>query len=179
MRSFFDREVTEVAAALIGVTLLVDGVGGIIVETEAYHFEEEASHAYRGPTAGNAAMFGPAGHTYIYRSYGIHWCLNFVCQVGSGVLIRALQPTVGLEQMAARRGLSRVEALCSGPGKLCQALGITEELYGKPIDEPPFALFDRTGVTEVVTSRRIGISKAVDKPWRFCLAGSPFLSRQP
>lgn len=169
-----------VARQLIGVTVLVDGVGGRIVETEAYDREDPASHAFTGPTERNAAMFGPPAHAYVYRSYGIHWCLNFVVMEaghGAGVLIRALEPTTGLERMRERRGLDEVRLLCSGPGKLCQALGVSRELNGCSLAAPPFALLPAAPGVEVVAGPRIGISKAMDVPWRFGLAGSAYVSR--
>ena len=156
----------------------MDGVGGIIVETEAYHPEDPASHSYAGPTARNAAMFGPPGRAYVYRSYGIHWCLNVVGRRGRAVLIRALEPVAGLDRMAERRGLADPRALCSGPGKLCQALAVTREHDGLPLDRPPFELHARTAPVELLVGPRIGITKAVDQPWRFGLKGSPFLSRR-
>ena len=166
------------ARKLIGWTLTVGGVGGRIVETEAYHPADPASHSFSGPTPRNAVMFGPPGRVYVYRSYGIHWCLNLVCGDGPGsaVLIRALEPLEGLDLMIARRGLDDPRRLCSGPGKLCQALAVTQAHNGLRIDAPPFALEPGAGV-EVVAGPRIGISKAVDTPWRFGEAGSPFLSR--
>jgi DNA-3-methyladenine glycosylase len=173
--------VHEVAPELIGVTLLVDGVGGPIVELEAYDQEDPASHAFRGPTARNAVMFGPPGHAYVYRSYGVHWCLNFVCDVegrAEAALIRALAPARGLDEMRARRGVEPERALCSGPGKLCQALGIARGHDGLPLDEPPFALLPRTEVPEIVTGPRIGITRAVERTWRYGMRGSPFLSRR-
>ena len=176
----FNAPAEVVARALIGATLLVDGVGGVIVETEAYDQSDPASHTHMGPTARNAAMFGPSGHAYVYRSYGIHWCLNFTCRPaghGAGVLIRALEPRVGLEQMAQRRGLSDPRLLCSGPGRLGQALGITLAHYGLPLDRPPFFVAAPDDATEAVVGPRIGISKAVDQPWRFGLTGSRFLSK--
>ena len=174
---FFAREVAGVARALIGGLLLVDGVGGVIVETEAYDADDPASHCFRGPTARNASMFGPPGRAYVYRSHGIHWCLNAVCLPGSGVLIRAIEPLSGLDRMAERRGLSEVRRLCAGPGRLCQALGIDGGLDGRPLDQSPFDLRPAAGPVEVSTGPRIGISRAVETPWRFCLVGSRFLSR--
>ena len=179
-RSFFARTVHEVAPDLIGVTLLVNGVGGRIVEVEAYDQEDPASHGFRGRTPRNAVMFGPPGHAYVYRSYGIHWCLNLVC-AGEGVaeaaLIRALEPTAGLEEQSKRRGTDDVRALCSGPGKLCQALGITREHDGLALDRPPFRLEPRKDVPEIVTGARIGITRATELSWRYLEAGSPYVSR--
>ena len=172
------------ARRLIGITLLVDGVGGRIVETEAYDSTEPAAHSFGGPRPRNAALFGPPGHAYVYRSYGIHWCLNFVCAPaghGAGVLIRALAPTAGIERMRERRGMESERLLCSGPGRLGQALGVTHALNGLRLDRRPFRVVarrdddDPTGV--VHAGVRIGISKAVELPWRFVLAGSPFLSK--
>jgi DNA-3-methyladenine glycosylase len=179
-RDFFARRVHEVAPDLIGVTLLVDGVGGRIVEVEAYDQEDPASHAHRGRTARNAAMFGPPGHAYVYRSYGIHWCLNLVCGgegVPEAVLIRALEPTRGVDLQRSRRGVAEVRALCSGPGKLCEALGITREHDGLALDLPPFRLEARAVVPEIVTGPRIGITRATELRWRYMSAGSPYLSR--
>jgi len=179
-RAFFARSVHEVAPDLIGATLLVDGVGGIIVEVEAYHHTEPAAHSYRGPTPRNMVMFGPAGFAYVYRSYGIHWCVNFVCEKqgsASAVLIRALQPTHDLAAMRRRRKLQDERSLCSGPGKLTQALGITHAHNGLPLDCPPIALFSRTEKPEIVAGVRIGLTKAVDLPWRYGLKGSKFLSK--
>jgi DNA-3-methyladenine glycosylase len=179
-RHFFARSVHEVAPELIGVTLLVDGVGGPIVEVEAYAAGDPASHGYRGRTARNAAMFGPPGHAYVYRSYGIHWCLNLVCeQEGSAaaVLLRALEPMHGLGRMHERRPVENVRLLASGPGRLCEALGVTGEHDGLPLDRPPFELRAAAEPPEVATAPRVGITRAADAPWRYVLAGSPFLSR--
>ena len=179
-RDFFARSVHQVAPDLIGVTLLVDGVGGRIVEVEAYDQQDPASHAYRGRTPRNGAMFGPPGHAYVYRSYGIHWCLNLVCGgegVPEAVLIRALEPTRGLELQESRRGVEDVRQLCSGPGKLCQALGITREHDGLALDVPPFRLERRAEIPEIVTGPRIGITRATELSWRYMSAGSPYLSR--
>ena len=178
--AFFARSVHEVAPDLIGATLLVAGVGGVIVEVEAYHHTDPAAHSYRGQTPRNAVMFGPPGYAYVYRSYGIHWCVNFVCEPAgsaSAVLIRALEPTVGLVTMVERREVSDPRLLCSGPGKLCEALGISREHDGLPIDRPPFAVHGRTAPVAVVAGVRIGITKAAELPWRYGLKGSRFLSR--
>jgi len=169
-----------VARWLIGAVLLVDGVGGRIVETEAYDQHDPASHSHAGPTARNAAMFGPPGHAYVYRSYGLHWCLNLVCREaghGAGVLIRALEPTHGIERMQQRRGVADWRLLASGPGRVGQALGITREHDGLPVDRPPFVLVPAEAAAELLHGPRIGITKAVERPWRFGLAGSPCLSR--
>jgi DNA-3-methyladenine glycosylase len=179
-RAFFGRSVQEVAPDLIGTRLLVNGVGGIIVEVEAYHHTEPAAHSYRGPTPRNQVMFGPPGFAYVYRSYGIHWCVNFVCEKegsASAVLIRALQPTHGIPAMRRRRGLHDERALCSGPGKLTEALGITIAHNGLALDAPPFALYARTEKREIVAGVRIGLTKAVELPWRYGLKGSKFLSK--
>jgi DNA-3-methyladenine glycosylase len=168
----------EAARMLIGWTLTMNGVGGRIVEAEAYHFEDPASHSFSGPTPRNAVMFGPPGVIYVYRSYGIHWCMNLVCgpAPGSAVLLRALEPTAGLDLMIARRGLEDPRLLCSGPGRLCEALGVTREQNGLRVDEAPFAL--EPGLAAgVAVGPRIGISKAVDVPWRFGEAGSRYLSK--
>jgi DNA-3-methyladenine glycosylase len=175
------RNVHEVAPELIGAELYVDGVGGTIVEVEAYDHEDPAAHGYGNRrTARNASMFLPGGHAYVYRSYGIHGCLNVVCGdegEASAVLIRAVEPTQGLDEMRERRGVEDVRLLCSGPGRLTQALGVTREHDGLPLDVPPFELRPRTGELEVVGGRRIGITKAVEQPWRYGLAGSRFVSR--
>jgi DNA-3-methyladenine glycosylase len=179
--AFFARSVHEVAPELIGATLLFDGVGGRIVEVEAYDQDDPASHGFRGLTTRTASMFGPPGHAYVYRSYGIHWCLNLVCaQEGraEAALVRALEPTHGVAAMRERRGLEAERALCSGPGKLCQALGITRLQDGLALDEPPFELVARGSEPCLAVGPRIGISRAVDRPWRYGLAGSPFLSRR-
>jgi len=180
-RAFFDRSVHRVAPDLIGATLLIDGIGGVIVEVEAYHHTDPAAHSFRGPTPRNLVMFGPPGFIYVYRSYGIHWCVNFVCEEegsASAVLIRALEPTHGIPAMRRRRGLHDERALCSGPGKLCEALGITRDHSELPIDAPPIALHARIDQPEIVTGVRIGITKAVELPWRYGLKGSKFLSKR-
>ena len=179
-KRFFARSVHLVAPDLIGVTLLVDGVGGLIVEVEAYHHTEPAAHSYGGPTPRNAIMFGPAGFAYVYRSYGIHWCINFVCEKAgsaSAVLIRALEPTHGIAAMRRRRGLHDERSLCSGPGKLTEALGITHAHNGLALDAAPIALHARAAKPDIVAGVRIGLTKAVDLPWRYGLRGSKFLSK--
>ena len=175
----FDGPAEIVARALIGAELTLDGVGGRIVETEAYAIDDPASHSFPGPTKRNAVMFGEVGRAYVYRIYGLHWCLNVVCDAGargSAVLIRALEPTVGLETMIVRRGLSGVRTLCSGPGKLAQALGVTGDLNGAALMQPPFTLTPGAA-GDILVGPRIGITKGVQTPWRFGLGGSPYLSR--
>ncbi|HEY8772924.1 MAG TPA: DNA-3-methyladenine glycosylase [Gaiellaceae bacterium] len=179
-RDFYAGSVHDVAPRLVGALLLVDGVGGTIVEVEAYHPEDPASHAFRGRTPRNASMFGPPGHAYVYRSYGIHWCLNLVCEeegTAAAVLIRALEPTHGLERMRERRRTDNERLLCAGPGRLCEALAVTGAHDGDALDEPPFELRARTQQVEVVATPRIGITRAADLPWRYVLAGSRFVSR--
>lgn len=176
-RAFFDRPVLDVARDLIGATLLHDGVGGTIVEVEAYDQADPASHSFRGPTPRNAVMFGPPGHAYVYKIYGIHYCFNFVCQRGSAILIRALEPIAGVETMAERRGKVGPRQLCSGPGKLAEALGVDLKQNGLPLDEAPFALHPADADHDIAVGPRIGITKGVDTPWRFVKTGSPFLSK--
>jgi DNA-3-methyladenine glycosylase len=176
----FSQDSHMVARQLIGAVVLVDGVGGRIVETEAYDQSDPASHTFSGPTERNGAMFGAPGHAYVYRSYGIHWCLNFVCREaghGAGVLLRALEPLHGVELMRERRGVEAAALLCSGPGKLCQALGVTRAHNGLALTAPPFALLAGDSPVVLVEGPRIGISKAMEVPWRFGLAGSRFMSR--
>jgi DNA-3-methyladenine glycosylase len=176
----FSLPAVTVAERLIGVCLYVDGIGGRIVETEAYDHEDPASHSFAGPNARNVSMFGPPGRAYVYRSYGIHWCLNFVCMEeghGAGALIRAIEPLAGIDVMRERRGLQDVRLLCSGPGRLCQALAVTRAFDGKSLAEPPFELIAASVSVEIVRGPRIGISRAMDMPWRFGLHGSKFVSK--
>ena len=164
-----------------GATVLIDGVGGRIVETEAYDRIDPASHSFSGPTPRNVVMFGPPGRCYVYLSYGIHWCLNFVCQEtghGAAVLVRAIEPLYGIDVMRQRRGMDELRLLCSGPGRLGQALAVTRDLNGMRLDRKPFKILAGDGKPPIVSGPRIGISKAMDLPWRFGLAGSPFLSRR-
>ena len=178
--SFFARSVHIVAPDLIGATLLFANIGGIIVEVEAYHHTDPAAHSFGGRTERNAIMFGPPGFAYVYRSYGIHWCLNFVCEPegsASAVLIRALEPSHGLTTMRRRRGLVDERLLCSGPGRLCEALAITGTHNGLALDRSPFRLLARDSEVEVVSGPRIGITKAPELPWRYGLKGSRFLSK--
>ncbi|MGD0167608.1 MAG: DNA-3-methyladenine glycosylase [Gaiellaceae bacterium] len=179
-RDFFVRSAAELGEALLGATLLVDGVGGFLVELEIYDESDPASHSFRGPTRRNASMFGPPGHAYVYRSYGIHWCLNFVCSPpgeASALLVRALEPTHGIEQMSARRGSEDLRMLCAGPGRVCQALAVGGEHDGLALDRPPFELLARDFEPEIARCPRIGISQARERPWRLCVADSPYLSR--
>lgn len=179
-RPFFGRSVHEVAPDLIGATLLFNGAGGVIVEVEAYHHTDPAAHSFNGQTPRNAVMFGPPGFAYVYRSYGIHWCVNAVCEANgsaSAVLIRALQPTHGIAAMKRRRGMDDERLLCSGPGRLCEALGITGVHNGLPLDRAPFELRPRSEPPDVMVGVRIGITKAAELPWRYGLKGSKFLSK--
>jgi DNA-3-methyladenine glycosylase len=179
---FFKRSVHDVAPDLIGCTLLVDGVGGVIVETESYDSTDPACHAYNGRTARNAALFGPPGRAYVYLSYGIHSLLNFVCEPegrAAAVLVRALEPSAGIERMRERRGRDELRELCSGPGKLSEALGIGLDLNAASLEEHPFELLARPDSLEmeIVAGPRIGISRAVELPWRYCAVGTPHLSQ--
>ena len=180
-RPFFARSVHDVAPELIGATLVIDGAGGRIVEVEAYHHTDPAAHSYRGITERNAVMFGPPGFAYVYRSYGIHWCLNFVCEPegsASAVLIRAVEPLEGLAKMRRRRkGIVDDRLLCSGPGRLAQAMGVTRAHNGLPLDRLPFELYAPEGKPDVVAGVRIGITKAAELPWRYGEKGSKFLSK--
>jgi DNA-3-methyladenine glycosylase len=176
----FAADAVEVARALIGVTLLVDGAGGRIVETEAYDESEPASHGFRGMTSRNKALFGPPACAYVYLSYGLHWCLNFVCREeghGAGVLLRALEPLAGIDLMRERRGVEDIRLLCAGPGRLGQALGITRAHDGLPLDSAPFKLEPSDMAHPIVSGKRIGISQGKDFAWRFTLKGSRFLSK--
>ena len=176
----FARSALEVAPRLVGATLLVDEVGGVIVEVEAYGSDDPASHGYRGQTPSNRSMFGPPGHAYVYRSYGVHWCLNAVCGedgVPEAVLIRAIEPVWGVDAMVQRRGRDDARLLCAGPGRVCQALAVEGAHDGLPLDRKPFELHEREGPVEIVAGPRIGLTRAEDRPWRFTLAGSRFLSR--
>jgi DNA-3-methyladenine glycosylase len=179
-RSFFVRSVHEVAPQLIGATLIFNNVGGLTVEVEAYHHTDPAAHSYNGKTERNGVMFGPPGYAYVYRSYGIHWCLNFVCEPegsASAVLVRALQPTRGIAKMRRRRGLDDERRLCSGPGRLCEALAITRAQNGLALDRQPFALYAAQHEPPITVGVRIGLTKAAELPWRYGLLGSPFLSK--
>jgi DNA-3-methyladenine glycosylase len=175
--NYFDRDAVDVAQDLIGAQFYFAGAGGIIVETEAYRKDDPASHSYRGKTPRNSAMFGKSGTFYLYRSYGIHWCLNFVCQSGSAVLIRALEPKNGIDEMMIRRGIDNVRMLCSGPGRICQALNLDGAVNGLSVDKDPSSFFPKDGAFSVLAGVRVGISQAKEYVWRFGLANSSFLSR--
>ena len=181
LRAVLVRSVHEAARALIGWTLVKDGVGGVVVETEAYAPDDPASHSFGGKTRRNAAMFGPPGRLYVYRSYGVHWCANVVCEeegTGAAVLIRALEPVVGLDDMRRRRGVDDVSLLCAGPGRVAQALAITEADDSARLDAPPFELVPPgSSEYEVVVGTRVGISRATERPWRYALKDSAFVSR--
>lgn len=177
---YFDRDAVTVAQDLVGSKFHVDGVGGEIVETEAYLPDDPASHSFKGMSERNASMFGPPGHAYVYRIYGLHWCLNFVCGQegeGSAVLIRAIEPMLGLAKMSERRRISNLQLLCSGPGRLTQALNIDRGCDGKVLSDPPFHWLEKVDDIATVAGRRIGIKSGVNSQWRFGKAGSPFLSR--
>jgi len=176
-KDFFDRDAVVVAKAMIGMEFHFHNTGGVVVETEAYRPDDPASHSFNGPTPRNRVMFGPPGHLYVYRSYGIHWCANIVCASGSAVLIRALEPQTGVELMKMRRGTDTLRNLCSGPGKLCQALAITGDVDGISVLEQPILVRPSETGPEIVAGPRIGISKAMDLPWRFGVKGSPHLSK--
>ena len=175
----FGQEIDALARALIGATLCVEGVGGRIVETEAYDAEDPASHSFSGPTRRNTAMFGPPGRAYVYRIYGAHWCLNVVGgpRPGAAVLIRALEPTDGIARMRERRGVDDLRRLCAGPGRLCQALAVGSAHDGRPLDAPPFSLQLAVSTPPLAVGPRIGLTKAADAPRRYGWRGSPFLSR--
>jgi DNA-3-methyladenine glycosylase len=178
-KSFFDRDVDIVARELIGTTFVVDGVGGVIVETESYDASDPASHSFGMRRAEwTASMFGPPGHAHVYKVYGLHWCLNFVCQVASAVLIRAMEPTHGIERMIKRRGTDKPELLCSGPGRLCEALAIDKSLDGASLVRAPLSLIARSTQPRIVLGTRIGLSKGVEAKRRFGLKDSVFLSKK-
>lgn len=176
LRDFFERDAIAVARDLLGCHLLVNGMGGRITETEAYFPDDEASHSFRGPTKRNGAMYGPPGNVYIYRIYGMYWCLNFVCTPGSAVLIRAIEPETGIAEMAERRGTDQLTSLCSGPGKLCQAMDIGIAINDRLLDREPYALFP-SALVPIVSGKRIGITKNAEAPWRFGIQGSRYLSK--
>lgn len=175
---FWNRPPEDVAIELLGFTFCVDGVGGVIVETEAYAQDDPASHSFPGKTRRNSTMFGPAGYAYVYRSYGLHWCLNLVCKRGSAVLLRALEPVHRVDRMIERRGVAEPRLLCSGPGRLAMALGIDGSYDGLSLADPRFTLAPAVPNGLVVSGPRIGISKAVDKAWRFGVANSRSLSKR-
>ena len=178
-KSFFDRDVDIVARELIGATFIVDGVGGVIVETESYDASDPASHSFGMRRAEwTASMFGPPGHAHVYKVYGLHWCLNFVCRVASAVLIRAIEPKYGIERMIKRRGTDKLELLCSGPGRLCEALAITKSLDGAPLMHAPLSLTARTERPRVLVGTRIGLTKGIAAQRRYGLKGSSFLSKK-
>jgi DNA-3-methyladenine glycosylase len=179
-RDFYDRSVHDVARDLIGCVVRHGETAGRIVETESYHMDEPACHAYVGLTQRTSTLFGPPGHAYVYFSYGIHSLLNAVCEqegIGAAVLIRALEPVGGLDVMRARRGVERTRELCSGPGKLTQALGIDLSLNGSSLVDGPIAVLERESQPRIAIGERIGITKAADLPWRFCDADSAHVSR--
>jgi DNA-3-methyladenine glycosylase len=183
---FYARETVEVARDLVGRTLRYESpeglLSGIIVETEAYGPDDAANHAFRGQTARNAAMFGPPGRAYVYRIYGMHWCLNAVTRgegYGEAVLLRAVEPVSGIDVMQRNRGGLGLPLLCKGPGRLCAAFGITGALNGADLSTGPLTIVGEAApVSEIAASTRVGISKAADLPWRFYLAGNPFVSRR-
>lgn len=177
-RRFFARQATEVAKSLVGVEITLNDAGGIIAETEAYLEDDPASHSFGGPRTRNLHMWSKPGTAYVYKIYGIHLCLNAVCLPGSAVLIRALVPTRGIEAMQQRRGIDEPRLLCSGPGRLAQALGIGADHNGANMLQHPFHLAASAQMPDIAIGTRIGITKAADKPWRFGLKGSPFLSRK-
>ena len=177
-KRFFAREADEVGAALIGMTLLVNGVGGRIVETESYDSEDPASHSFLGRrTPRNSVMYSAPGNAYVYFIYGMHWCLNFVCLPGSAVLIRALQPVEGLGTMKRRRGTKNVKQLCAGPGRLCQALAIDDALNGASVFAPPFTLISSKAKSDILVGTRIGLTKGQERQRRFGENNSAYLSR--
>ena len=178
-RSFFDRDVDIVARELIGTMFVVDGVGGVIVETESYDATDPASHSFGMRRADwTATMFGPPGHAHVYKVYGLHWCLNFVCRVASAVLIRAIEPKVGIERMIKRRGTEKLELLCSGPGRLCEALAITKSMDGASLTRAPLSLTVRPARPKISVGIRIGLSKGREAERRFGLKDSAFLSKK-
>jgi DNA-3-methyladenine glycosylase len=178
-KSFFDRNVDIVARELIGATFVVDGVGGVIVETESYDASDPASHSFGMRRAEwTATMFGPPGHAHVYKVYGVYWCLNFVCRVASAVLIRAIEPKHGIERMIKRRGTDKLELLCSGPGRLCEALAVTKSLDGASLTRAPLSLTARASRPQIARGIRIGLSKGTEAERRFGLKESVFLSKK-